>query len=285
MIVKEAKLTYSIDDTPQITDWLPRHEKWVFRKERPRMRPFVIVGTYGSHNRGVDEITVAGTLRKEWLDEKVREYREKGGVPLEEKEEEPPGPDAAIQKIFNGKVESYDPETRLVSLFYDFKDSGQGKDWSGEVPVGFKRATRCHKAVFTGDVDFSIEGDAKEGAAAVWRKDGNGKWSLLTAGIVFPKGGRRGRKGKLPRVAQIYQFPGYHTVEEPYELEQKKKLMHSIRLSEGEFPTYWIDGKKAVTGELAVSTGEVRVSVSSFRVTGVRIRGALGKEWVEQALE
>jgi len=284
MIVRGAKLTYTIDDKPYISDWWPKHETWIFKEDRPRIRPFVILSTYGAQNRGVDEMTIVGTLRKEWLDENVREFEESGGVRQEEEKEESPGAAAAIQRLFNGKVESYDPETGRVSLFYDFKDSDQGKDWSGEVPVGFKRATRCHKVVFSGDVDFSVEGDPKEGVAAVWRKNGDAKWSLLTAGIVSSKGGRRGRKGS--RAAQIYQFnPGYHTVEEPYEQEQKKKRAHSIRLSEGEFPTYWIDGEKAAAGELAVSTGEVRVSLPSFRVTNVRIRGSLDKKWVQQALE
>ncbi len=66
-------LSYAIDGKPLVTGWTPAHKKAPLQEVRPLIRVFLVSGSYGP-KAGFDDVRVRGTLRKEWLEEKKREF-------------------------------------------------------------------------------------------------------------------------------------------------------------------------------------------------------------------
>jgi hypothetical protein len=77
---------------------------------------------------------LVGTLNKEWLDEKLKVRQPDGRL-------DSPNPTGKvspeIQKRFQGRVESYDTETRMATVAYDFAEASQLRDFLPPAPNSF----------------------------------------------------------------------------------------------------------------------------------------------------
>jgi hypothetical protein len=104
-----------------------------------------------------------------------------------------------IKTTFKGKVESYDPDTRAITLLYDWEDEAQLEDWESLMRVNaapmtdkmpwtdnvvitherwggrlrkkhFAMMTANTKAAFTGDIEFSYDYEGRGGHAELMYK-------------------------------------------------------------------------------------------------------------------
>jgi HEAT repeat protein len=73
LTMKDETLSYAIDGRPVVKNWTPVHKKAVLQRNRPLIRAFLVSGSYGP-KAGFDDVRIKGTLRKEWLEAKKREF-------------------------------------------------------------------------------------------------------------------------------------------------------------------------------------------------------------------
>jgi hypothetical protein len=79
--------------------------------------------------REIDEVRIQGFLQKEWLDRRIREFKRSRLGPADAPAAPLPADAAAVQKLFKGRVESFDPKTLRARLVWNFADEGQLQDF------------------------------------------------------------------------------------------------------------------------------------------------------------
>ncbi|MFC1671651.1 serine/threonine protein kinase [Planctomycetota bacterium] len=271
-----------------------------FPAERDDQRPGYNVGGYGF--AGIDSFRVRGRLSKEWFDRKVRELKARSGGGQAAAGTSGAGT-AALQKIFKGKVQEFDPKTGAAALFYDFKDPGQEKDWEMNGKMGVKDGrlvalapgdvgTAVHRARFDGDFEVTFEATGSywgEGAgfSIRYRKDAAaGQWESVGAHPV----------GADNAVVQVQHSGGGREMK-PYPL--KNGVKYTYRMALRDRVSFWFDGKELVSNWMPehplkhnrlyspTRFGQhvvLGMKAANLGFYNVRIKGTLQKQWLKENL-
>ncbi|MCX7803740.1 MAG: hypothetical protein N3A38_00990, partial [Planctomycetota bacterium] len=196
---------------------------------------------------------------------------------------------ACLQKLFRGKVESFNPATREIVLSYDFRTGREQRDdWTAPAEgwPGGKSPRRALAACFEGDFEFSFAEtigktsywwtDAKGGL--VWRAAEGGAWKGAFGGLHHSNDMRH-------TFAEV-SFAGRNSRSEPpFQKGQKKEgetCAHTWRVVNGRL-SYAIDGHEAFGSDQFDGTS-IRPVLPDADISSVRVRGVLSAEWLREAM-
>jgi hypothetical protein len=198
-----------------------------------------------------------------------------------------------VQKLFKGKVESFDPATREIVLSYGFDTQEELEDWGGgpdnAIIKDGKILSSSGSSGFTRTLKAAFEGDLTMETVSVPRLGHAGKWwiSYKPAGDE----GKGGRAGTTFR--SIYgPSPGYTKGAEQrfdFKFDSRKFYRHEMKF-EGSTIHYSVDGKPVTSFAPLNFPAEREDQHPGYNVGGYgfggidsfRVRGTLSKKWLEE---
>jgi hypothetical protein len=271
-----------------IRDWNPRFGS--YKIQRTDMRLAFAANKHAPENFGYDNVRIKGTLQNEWLSGQINALRMQTGLPAAVsgnvvETHVPKHGLPEIQKLFRGRVENYDPETRRISLSYDFQKQEHKQDWKN-ASLHPRFSSKTPDALFSGELEFScVESVPPENwpgrglFLGIAGKTGTDDWECVFAGL---------KQRSAKEVDAKVQRHNLYSDLVRCSPKMTGTRLHTLLAKEKQPTVYLLNGQEVAreslkaAGPLALTVVRPLLQIEDIR--SVLIVGTLDQAWLANAL-